>query len=507
VIGLGVVLSFLLPYLTTPRSKAAAVATSTTATTTTMTTTTTTTTSSTASLAAAPSLASPIDVRRQAWQTAIQTVWVPEHNFFLELLALGLKSVKLSFRNIIGVRNYCHLTATTEQQEVARVKAWEIALDAQLAGGDVEVNKRRLALTLLASGTLPDTPARLMLKALHIRILLLAAGQEGLNYLSLYQEFAANAARAKWDAARLLHRLNAKTQGPSEERLPAYLAALLEQECDDVLTYAIGQRAYNLTWNLPTTHHAPAAIDGMDGVVEDAAIRSPLDAVAAWYSSLVLQRALARALAAAGGANNTAPLDVQPDIALAIRTAPIGSTAQIRALVARAVLVEQQRGLSIAASIRALGMDKKDRTASSSYLVNARTSMHSLPDLKMALSYAIAIAHLDRSPPPLDPATARQIITRIEPAPSSLVGFVAAFTLMTKLNAHTVTAASCSSSLEKLAGTLRIWIGSEAGAISGLDTEIKKSVVDSCLAITKRIVGVEDDGYESMAESDADEGC
>ncbi|KAF3761309.1 hypothetical protein M406DRAFT_357688, partial [Cryphonectria parasitica EP155] len=38
---------------------------------------------SNAALQAVPSLASPINVRRQAWLTAIQTVWVPRHNFFL----------------------------------------------------------------------------------------------------------------------------------------------------------------------------------------------------------------------------------------------------------------------------------------------------------------------------------------------------------------------------------------------------------------------------------------
>ena len=41
-----------------------------------------------ASLAAAPSLASSIQVRRQAWLTAVQSVWVPRHNFFLEAAAL-----------------------------------------------------------------------------------------------------------------------------------------------------------------------------------------------------------------------------------------------------------------------------------------------------------------------------------------------------------------------------------------------------------------------------------
>jgi hypothetical protein len=64
--------------------------------------------------------------------------------------------MKLSLRNAIGSHGYALLTGITEQEELARVKAWVIALDAQLAGGDVEVSKSRLTLTLLASGTLPD---------------------------------------------------------------------------------------------------------------------------------------------------------------------------------------------------------------------------------------------------------------------------------------------------------------------------------------------------------------
>lgn len=117
-------------------------------------------------LATAPSLASSIAVRRQAWLTAIQTVWVPRHNFFMEVAAILLKMIKLSMRNVIGWYGFSLLTGITEQQEAARIKAWGIALDSQLAGGDIEVNKTRLCLTLLASETLPDTPTRLMLKVM-----------------------------------------------------------------------------------------------------------------------------------------------------------------------------------------------------------------------------------------------------------------------------------------------------------------------------------------------------
>ncbi|KAL5320461.1 hypothetical protein ACEPPN_011266 [Leptodophora sp. 'Broadleaf-Isolate-01'] len=94
-------------------------------------------------------------------------------------------------RNVIGVSGY---TGTIEEQEAARAKAWSIAIDAHLAGGDSEVCKSRLTLTLLASGTLPYTPTRVMLNALHIRVLLWEVGNAGFNGFYMFHEVAAKLA-------------------------------------------------------------------------------------------------------------------------------------------------------------------------------------------------------------------------------------------------------------------------------------------------------------------------
>ncbi|KAF4637776.1 hypothetical protein G7Y89_g295 [Cudoniella acicularis] len=456
----------------------------------------------TASLAAAPSLASSIQVRRQAWLTAIQTVWVPRHNFFLEAAALCLKMMKLSIRNIIGAHGYAYLTGITQQQEVARIKAWEIALDAQLVGGDVEVSKSRLTLTLLASGTLPDTPARLMLKALHIRVLLWEVGNAGFNGFHMFHEVAAKLARWKWNEAKALQKLITHTKEKQEDALPEYLIALLDQECDDVLADSIGQRAYNLAWNLPTTSNVQGASDGMDGVVDDSAIRSPLDAVAAWYSSLVMERALTRSLETKGE-DTEIQQSIIKDIALAIKVAPTGSQAQVRALVARAVLVKERRGASIAASLQALGpLEPKSKNNSAEpALISTRTSIASLPDVKMSLSCAMAIAHIERFPSPANPFAAHRLIDSIVPSNLTLLGFTAAYKLMEAVDEHDKVSLSCCSSLEKLAGSLRIWIGGKDGEKSGLEKEIKRDMVEKCLSITKRIIGMEEDaGYESMSE-------
>ena len=461
------------------------------------------------SLQEVPSLASPIHVRRRAWLTAIQTVWVPRHNFFLEAAALILKTMKYTVRNTIGMRGYQMLTGLTEEQETARVKAWAIALDAQLAGGDVEINKSRLTLTLFASGTLPDTPQRLMLKALHVRLLLWQ-----LDVLpGVFNVLSAKLARAKWNEAkqlnRILDQLRRGPHAPTDEELPDHLALLLEQECDDVLNDDVVQRAHNLAWNRHTTHNVQDMIDGMNGVVDDPAVRSPMDAVSAWYSSVVLHRILAADL------GDEQHITSESELELAIKLAPIGSNTQVRALVARTFLVDERRGANIAAAIQAMAPaanpDKHPHYSKGvPPLIDSPVSpIFPDPDTHMALRCSQVIAHLQRFDSP--PAPALDIINSIVPLPGpeavSLLGFSAAFHLMNNLQAHPVAREACSAALERLAGALRIWIGGPEGDNCGLDQELRRQMVDRCLAVTKSIVGMEaDPGYGSMSDVGEDEG-
>ncbi|KAK8085035.1 sterol regulatory element-binding protein cleavage-activating protein [Apiospora hydei] len=471
-----------------------------------------------ASPEAAPSLASPIHVRRQAWLTAIQTVWVPRHNFFLEAAALGLKAFKLSLRNLIGVTGYQMLTGLTEEQEIARIQAWAIALDAQLAGGDVEISKSRLTLTLLASGTLPNTPLRLMLKALHIRVLLWEIGLTGVQ-LGIVNTFASKLARAKWNEAKHLHRLLTQLRrggrDQSEDELPDHLAMLLEQDADEVLDTSIIQRVHNLAWNRPTAHNAIGVTDGMDTVVEDAAILSPMDAVAAWWSTMTLQTALTNSLLVREEENGDIKQLVEDGITLAIRTAPVGSVAQNRALVARAVFFNEKRGANIAAVIQAIGP-----LANSTFvneLAEAAPSSPTTPQVKvsqtvlseaeiyMCLQCAKSIAHLQRYGPPEEPTDVYSIIEDdINVSDEmSLLGYASAFTLMERLAGHEFAAEACSGALERLSGSLRIWAGKDLW----LEQEVKQEMVERCLAVTRAVVGMNmetDTGYGSMSGSDDD---
>ncbi|KAI1166255.1 helix-loop-helix DNA-binding domain-containing protein [Nemania serpens] len=463
----------------------------------------------------APSLASPIHVRRQAWLTAVQTVWVPRHNFFLEAAALSLKTVKLSLRNLIGVHGYQMITGLTEEQEIARVKAWEIALDAQLAGGDVEISKSRLTLTLLASATLPTTPLRLMLKALHIRVLLWELGLTGVQ--TGVQVIAAKLARSKWNEAKQLYQINAqlcrKGQESPDDNLPDHLAALLEQDCDDVLNPAIIQRAHNLAWNCATEHKAIGYIDGMGTVIDDMAVRSPMDAVAAWWSTMRLQGVLTASLL---NEDNDTSLPTEYEISLAIRTAPIGSVAQHRALVMRALLCDEKRSINIVAALQAIGpvtavlisnadLDTLNREASPVPLKELPPSLITTNELRSSLLCAMSIAHLQKHSPPDEPVNIYSVIHRFRPSRDmGLLGYTSAYKLMDHLAKHEFAAEACASTLERLSGTLRIWTGKE----SALEPKIRNQIVDRCLAVTRSIVGMDfhtDTGYGSMSDAESDD--
>jgi hypothetical protein len=459
-------------------------------------------------LSPAPSLASPVELRRKAWLTAIQTVWVPQHNFILEAAALGLKMLKLSTRKIIGWQGYAHLTGITKEQEAARVKAWEIALDAQLTGGDEEISKNRLILTLMASGTLPDTAARLMLKALHIRVLLWEFANAGYGSWWLIDDLSAKLARRYWDKARNEHKNAANMASKQDyepEPLPEHLAALLERECNEVLSPAIVQRAYNLAWNRRSAEKT--VVDpSIDGVVEDIAICSPLDALAAWYSSSVLRQGLASTLAT----KHDSPKDsVILDLDLALRAAPPNSQAQLRALVAQAVVLDDDRNARIATALDALPSTSSTKEMT---LMNLVDNAPLAVDVCKALTLAKCLLLVSSSSPDTRRRATFVINNMHMPEnTTTLLSFVAAHKVLTLFMQNKQLQADASAGLERIASSLRMWVGHETGRRSGLSNKIRGRVVVSCLEASRVLVGLEekedivgdvDDGYVSASVKD-----
>ncbi|KAK8248641.1 hypothetical protein IWZ00DRAFT_300349 [Phyllosticta capitalensis] len=467
-------------------------------------------------LSPAPSPASPVEVRRKAWLTAIQTVWVPRHNFFLEAAAVSLKALKLSLRNVVGWDGYAYLTGTTQEHEAARVKAWDIALDAQLTGGDAEISKGRLVLTIMASGTLPDTPARLMLKAMHVRVLLWEVANAGYGSWYMFDEISAKIARSCWRKAQNLQKAWSAGKGDPAEKLPEHLAALLDLGCDDVMVDKIVQRAYNLAWNKSSAQNTDPD-EAMDSVVEDFAISSPLDALAAWFSSYVLNRSLVQYLES----NNAAPSEsIKADLELAMRTAPSNSFSHVRALVARAILMAKDRNASIIAAFDALPSQPhipalKDRLSPRAMLMHVENEDPMAADVRKSLTLvkclALAKEYLHSGS---DEARQRSTFvvnnTFLPESRLTLLSFVAAYKVLVAFSDDASLLAESRQGLERVAGSVRVWIGREAGRRSGLSNKTKGRIVETCVAVSKTLVGMHegatsdegDAGYASQSDGE-----
>ena len=292
------------------------------------------------------SSASPIEVRENAWLTAIQTLKVPRHSWFPEMMALILETGAYMIRQLLGWEIYSWLMGRSEEEEIARVRAWEIAIDAQLTGGDAEVSRSRLVLTVWAAGTLPKTPARLMLKALHLRIMFWQASRWP-RICWAFNLAASRLAQYQWTLAkRMLDTVDIATESESFEPLPDHLLALLQRPAEDVMTDLTIQQAHNLCWNRSASTESEV---GFDDTAEDTAMRGPLDALALWSSSLLLQEVLGNFLES----GETSQVHLS-QIEIALRTAPPGSSSSIRALAAKTIFSKADRTQNINKLVGAL---------------------------------------------------------------------------------------------------------------------------------------------------------
>ncbi len=328
-----------------------------------------------------PSLASPIEVRRQAWLTSMQTLRLPHHSFFPEWLAVTMEWLKYTFRLMVGFQTYAWITGRTEEDELARTKAWDIAVDAQLAGGDPEISRSRLVLSIFASGTLPQTPTRLMLKALHCRVVLWRVGRDGGIVSRTANKIAVFLAHRQWRRAQ---RLAADTNVKDENPLPPHLAELLRLDCEDVLRDAVLQRAYSLMYDRSMDEASHGSNSLMGVVVEDHAIRSPLDAIAAWWSSQKLHHALTLSLSE----DQKDQTLFRSALKLTLTIAPPLSAAHTRALAVKAVFIEQDRASNAQKVLSALSHPSPTRSHPS-------TNGSSLPvfiDSSMPLSACSEVA-------------------------------------------------------------------------------------------------------------------
>ncbi|KAB8079386.1 hypothetical protein BDV29DRAFT_53020 [Aspergillus leporis] len=384
--------------------------------------------------------------RRQAWLTSIQQVGVPRHRFFHEWYVVTSRCFEYVLRCLLGWKLYSWATGVTAEDEKGRVKTWDIAIDAQLAGGDAEVSKSRLVLTIFAAGTLPRSPMRMMLKALHCRILLWRVGDPGSWTFNISNDVARSLARYQWDLAR---KMNSSLPKDHPDALPSHLAALLELDSEEVMIDSVTQRAVNLTWNRPTQEGTDGDEALLDVVEEDPAIQSSLDALAAWWSSHLLQRALLRYFeASSGGQDRKKSRDLfKSKIKTALNVAPQPSAAHTRALVMQAVFFEQDRVANINSVLAALPKDKvkSKKTQASNFLdsslpASVRDEINIAVRCAMIAAIFTARTNGDTSLPPS--FTMQKAISwfnqlPLDPVELTLLGFAATYHLLHVLASDT----------------------------------------------------------------------
>ncbi|KAJ5357827.1 hypothetical protein N7541_004985 [Penicillium brevicompactum] len=298
------------------------------------------------------------DFRRQAWLTSMQRAGVPRHRFFREWYVVTSRCFEYVLRCLMGWKIYSWATGITEEDERGRVKTWDIAIDAQLTGGDAEISKSRLVLTIFAAGTLPSTPTRMIIKALHVRILLWNVGEAGSWSFHVSNDIARALARFQWSVAR---EINDSLPEGHPDQLPPHLAALVQLDCDDVMIDDIIQRAVNLTWNRPTQEGTGNDEVLLDVVDEDPAIQCSQDALAAWWSSHLLQIALLNYFEASekGPVSKTCRDAFKEKIRISLDVAPRLSAAYTRALVMKAVFFETDRIQNVNAVLATLPKEKR----------------------------------------------------------------------------------------------------------------------------------------------------
>jgi len=334
----------------------------------------------------APAPASPIQVRRRAWSTSMQELHLPHHSFFPEWLGLTSEWLRYTVGYLFGTRAYAWLTGRTAEDDVARIKAWDIAIDAQLAGGDIEVSRSRVVLTIFGSGTLPKTPLRLLLKALHCRVLLWNVGSLGTATHRIANRVGKFFANWQWTRAKGLHD---KLSLRHTDRLPPYLSEMLDLPCDEVFLDTVCQRAYNLMYDRPTQEDSSNAL--MDVVVEDHAVRSPLDAIAAWRSTYSLTQALESAL------HYPEPTEtMQKHLTDALRLAPPGSAAETRALAASSVFSANARSACFVRASEAMDAPSPNaHLERPPYIIDSSTPLSARSDIANCLHCAKTLQILD----------------------------------------------------------------------------------------------------------------
>ncbi|KAI5286377.1 hypothetical protein KEM52_002026, partial [Ascosphaera acerosa] len=290
----------------------------------------------------------------EAVLSKVQFLYGMSHSTIPEWFNVVCRVLEYSARSCLGSNVYAALTGISDADEAARIKSWDAIVTAQLTGAGPPLSRGRLVLTAFAAGTLPRSPARLMLQALHARLALWRIDAEDSRSHKVWRAVAGAIANRQWASARRLH---AQLPLQHQDRLPEHLALLLQRQCDEVLTDATVQRAMNLASHR-ATQEATAGDDAMlDMVADDASLEKPLDYIASWWSCARLQQTLLMAWESIECSSDCDDEDLNEDehmsaafekgLADALAIAPPSSMSSIMARVMKAVFVDADRVANI----------------------------------------------------------------------------------------------------------------------------------------------------------------
>ena len=440
----------------------------------------------------------PTTFHHYAFSTAKQSVWVPDGRT-LELAAIALEILRLGLRRIgVGLGTNSSLPNPLDEDEAARAKAWDVALDAQLTGGDTRINSRRLIQTLLAGSSLPATPYRRMLMAVHVHVLASSLNMRfyGHQYVHRYIN---KLIRRQWETAQTIQ----KQRG--QEGLPNHLRRLLDLDVEEVFSDEVVQRLCNLAWQRPPS--TALASTAADVVSCDPSVRSPLDALAAWWVALLARDLMIGLLETPHGSEG---VDQQAERTLdrALKAAPPGSAVFSYGLAARAILARSRQAKCSADALRvamALPSDSAvvHKLGDGAALFNGpggvRSAFHA--DLTLALRSAIAIACIGGP----DSKKANDALSKhleTSTAEPRLLGFVALYRFVETVFRDRRIASKNSEILRQATEVLRVWTCQDVAEKAGVGPHAAGNVTEVCVEVFEWLLEEYmkggDEGYETL---------
>jgi len=121
-------------------------------------------------------------------------------------------------------------------------------------------------------------------------------------------------------------------------------------------------------------------------------------------------------------------------------------------------------------------------------------------DVRIAITLAKCLA-LSQSRHPASRLRAAECLNCYLPTEHSYtpISFAAAFKVLQALSADSDLVNAARPGLERIASTLRVWIGTAAGRRAGLERDTQVRIVQTCLSVSKSLLGVSEPDKESDA--------